>query len=86
MSMIETKMMGALGRFLDVDVARLKLIGSGLSGGAVAGGSGGIGGGSGRAFLCVVRFGSLRACGVRARFLRTHGEAGARAARASRRK
>jgi flagellar basal-body rod protein FlgB len=31
MSMIETKMMGALGRFLDVDVARLKLIGSNLA-------------------------------------------------------
>jgi flagellar basal-body rod protein FlgB len=29
--MIETKMMGALGRFLDVDVARLKLIGSNLA-------------------------------------------------------
>lgn len=31
MSMIETKMMGALGRFLDVDVARMKLIGSNMA-------------------------------------------------------
>jgi len=31
MSMIDTPMMGALSRFLDVDVARLKLIGSNLA-------------------------------------------------------